>query len=213
MTAAARFVAAAVAACAIAGAALEPAAGQEARAVFGAWQATQALTPLELPLRAPASPDAPAPELAPPSGDPCAPPGMPALLATRRPVEIAASGDRVTLHYAEWDVIRTVYTNPRNRPPAQAASPLGVSFGRWEGETLAIFTTYISYPFYDRAGTTRQSAAVTVLERYAPTAGGAGLSMSVIVTDDATFTRPVETGASFLRAPLGEPLVASECVR
>jgi hypothetical protein len=145
---------------------------------------------------------------------------MPAILDTRDGVDITQRGDLVLIRYAEWDVTRTIYTNPRNGPSRQDPSPLGVSFGRWEGQTLAVFTSYVAYPYFDRTGT-RQSAAVTVLERYAPSADGTRLESQVTVTDAATFTAPVVVaGAMVPRAPTASgdaasapaPLVGSGCV-
>ena len=130
---------------------------------------------------------------------------MPALLDTRAPVEITQQGDKIFIRYAEWDATRTVYTNPRNGPPTQQPSAFGVSFGRWEGETLAIFTTYIAYPYFDLAGTP-QSAAVSVLERYTPSADGSRLESKVTVTDAATFTAPVVIAGSM--AAVGAPAAA-----
>jgi hypothetical protein len=202
-------------------AAQQPAA-QPAPAVVGIWLPAARDVPDPLPLT-----DAARAALAPP---PTCPPGMPALLDTHDAVEITQHGDRIRITYAQWgDAARTVYMNPRNGPPTQEPSPLGVSFGRWEARTLAIFTTYIAYPYFDRAGTP-QSAAVTVLERYTPNADGSRLEWKVTVTDAATFTAPVVmTGAmtatsaevagagaapSSTAAPpsVAAPLVADDCV-
>jgi len=137
---------------------------------------------------------------------PCAAPGMPAVLDTPAPVEITLQGDKILIRYTEWDATRTVYTNPRSGPPTQQPSAFGVSFGRWEGETLAIFTTYIAHPYFDLAGTP-QSAAVSVLERYTPSADGSRLESKVMVTDAATFTAPVVIAGSM--AAVGAPAAAS----
>jgi hypothetical protein len=90
----------------------------------------------------------------------------------------------------EWDGRRTVYMRAGRGPPVQEHSANGISFGRWEGNTLAIFTTYIDYPYADDLGTP-QSKDVTVLERYTPSEDGARLDFEVTVTDPATFTEPV----------------------
>jgi hypothetical protein len=105
--------------------------------------------------------------------------------------------------------MRTVYMNPRNGPRVQDPSPYGVSFGRWEAETLAIFTTYINYPYFDDLGTP-QSAAVTVLERYTPSGGGERLDWVVTVTDEATFTQPV-VRRGFMAYEAGESIKAYNC--
>jgi len=120
----------------------------------------------------------------------CIPPGMPSMLDTPYPVELVERGEQIVMRLEEWDGERIIYMNPRNGPPTQARSPYGTSFGRWEGRTLAIFTLYIDYPYFDDLGTP-QSAGVTVLERYTPSEDGTRLDWTTTVTDEATFTAPV----------------------
>jgi hypothetical protein len=120
----------------------------------------------------------------------CIPPGMPSMLDTPHPIELVDSGEHIAMRFEEWDAERTIYMNPRRGPPNQEPSPHGVSFGRWEGHTLAVFTLYIDYPYFDALGTP-QSAAVTVLERYTPSEDGTRLDWVTTVTDEATFTAPV----------------------
>jgi hypothetical protein len=139
----------------------------------------------------------------------CVPPGMPSMLDTPYPVELIDRGDQILMRLEEWDGTRTIYMNPRNGPPSQEPSPYGVSFGRWEGTTLAIFTTYIRYPYFDDRGTP-QSAAVTVLERYAPSADGSRLDWTVTVTDAATFTEPV-VRKGFMAFEAGEQIKPYNC--
>jgi hypothetical protein len=131
---------------------------------------------------------------------PCIPPGMPVMLATQSPIEFVDRGGRVVVRYEEWEGERTVYLAGGDRPPVQEPSPWGVSFGRWEGATLAIFTTYIDYPYFDDRGTP-QSAGVGVLERYTPSPDGLRLDWEVTVTDDATFTEPVVLRGFMAREP------------
>lgn len=121
----------------------------------------------------------------------CAMPGMPALLDTRQPIELIDAGDRVLIRYAEWRVTRVVYVDPRSRPARQDPSAMGVSFGRFSGDTLEIFTLYIDYPYRDRVGTP-QGEAVTVLERYTPNADSTRLDFEMTVTDEQTMVEPVE---------------------
>lgn len=120
----------------------------------------------------------------------CVPPGMPVMLDTPYPVEFVDNGDTITMRFEEWDGQRTIYMQPGSGPPVQDHSPKGVSFGRWEGETLAIFTLYIDYPYFDDVGTP-QSDAVTVLERYTPSENETRLDWVTTITDAATFTEPV----------------------
>jgi hypothetical protein len=120
----------------------------------------------------------------------CIPPGMPSMLDTPYPIELVDRGEQIVMRLEEWDGERTIYMDPRRGAPNQNPSPAGVSFGRWEGQTLAIFTLYIDYPYFDDLGTP-QSAGVTVLERYTPSDDGTRLDWVTTVTDEATFTAPV----------------------
>jgi hypothetical protein len=139
----------------------------------------------------------------------CVPPGMPAMLDTSRPIEFVADGERILMRFEAWNATRVIYMNPGSGPLSGQRSPRGASFGRWEGETLAIFTLYIDYPYFDALGTP-QSAGVTVLERYTPSADGARLDWRVTVTDDATFTAPV-VREGFMAFEPGVALGLHEC--
>jgi hypothetical protein len=139
----------------------------------------------------------------------CIPPGMPVMLDTPYPVEFADHGDRIVMRFEEWDAERTIYMNPANGPRAQDPSPKGVSFGRWEGATLAIFTLYIDYPYYDDLGTP-QSESVTVLERYTPSNDDSRLDWQVTVTDPETFVEPV-VRRGFMTFEPGETIKPFNC--
>jgi hypothetical protein len=139
----------------------------------------------------------------------CEPPGLPHMLQTPYPIEFSNRGDRIVMRFEEWSGERTIYMNPRNGPPTQDPSPIGVSFGRWEGTTLAIFTTYLDARLFDATGTPLSRAA-TVLERYTPSADGRTLVWQATVTDPVTFTAPVtlEGAMAYVR---GETIKPYEC--
>ena len=88
-------------------------------------------------------------------------------------------------------------------------SPLGVSVGRWDGATLVVTTTRISWPFFSQLGI-RQSPAVEIVERFTPTADGSRLDYEMTVTDAATFTRPVVLRQHWLWLP-SVTLLPYEC--
>jgi hypothetical protein len=192
--------------------AVDRSAPQSPRGIFRVWtpRGRPAADPAGLPLRESAREAARAYQ--PLRDDPalqCIAPGLPVMLDTPYPVQFVEDGDRIVMRFEEWDGVRTVYMNPRNGPRVQDPSPYGVSFGRWEAETLAIFTTYINYPYFDDLGTP-QSAAVTVLERYTPSGGGERLDWVVTVTDEATFTQPV-VRRGFMAYEAGESIKAYNC--
>lgn len=200
----------------VAGAGLFPPPGGAALAagapqgVFRVWTPRGRPSAVELPLTAQAR--AAASEYSALDDDPalrCEPPGMPVMLDTPYPVEFVDRGDRIVMRLEEWDGLRTIYLDPRNGPLVQEHSPNGVSFGRWEGATLAIFTTYIDYPYFDDLGTP-QSRDVTVLERYTPSGDESRLDWQVTVTDPATFTAPV-VRRGFMAYEPGEQIKPYNC--
>ncbi len=139
----------------------------------------------------------------------CEPPGMPSMLDTPYPVEFVAGDDRIIMRFEEWDGLRTIYMVPGSGPPVEEPSAKGVSFGRWEGETLAILTTNISYPFFDDVGTP-QSGAVLVMERYTPDPAGTRLDWAVTVTDPENLSAPVlKTG--YMSWEPGETIKPFDC--
>jgi hypothetical protein len=139
----------------------------------------------------------------------CIAPGMPRILATRYPVEFVDHGDEIVMRLEEWDAERTIYLRPGAGPAIQDPSPFGVSFGRWEGETLAVFTTYIDAAFVDDSGTP-QGRGLTVLERYSPQQDDARLDWTITVTDASTFTTPWVQRGHFAWEP-GETVKPYAC--
>jgi len=173
-------------------AASPPADSQAARGIFKVWTPRGRLTAyatLPLTQRARAAKDA----YVAMKDDPalrCIPAGMPVMLDTPYPVDFVDRGEQIIMRLEEWDGMRTIYMKPDAPPAVREHSPSGTSFGRWEGKTLAIFTTYIDYPYSDDLGTP-QSKDATVLERYTPSDDGTRLETEVTVTDPATYTAPL----------------------
>jgi hypothetical protein len=173
-------------------AASPPADSQPARGIFKVWTPRGRLTAYaSLPLTEPARVAKDAYVAV--KDDPalrCIPAGMPVMLDTPYPVEFVDRGEQIVMRLEEWDGLRTIYMKPGAVPASRERSPLGTSFARWEGKTLAIFTTYIDYPYSDDLGTP-QSKDATVLERYTPSDDGTRLETEITVTDPATYTEPL----------------------
>ena len=140
----------------------------------------------------------------------CAVKGMPTIMEQPYPMEIVDQGDSILLRLEEYDTRRTVHMDRTAAPENQPASNLGYSTGRWEGETLVVTTTRISWPFFDSVGIPQSEAAVLV-ERYTPSEDGTRLDFTMTVTDPATFTEPVEVGKTWLALP-GNQVEPYECV-
>ena len=79
-------------------------------------------------------------------------------------------------------------------------TPLGYSVGRWDGATLIVTTTRISWPYFSQLGI-RQSSEVEIVERFTPTSDGTRLSDTMTITDPATFTAPLELKRSWVWRP------------
>ena len=79
----------------------------------------------------------------------CAPKGMPFIMEQPYPMELVAAGDEILIRMEEYDIVRRVAMKPGVAVRAEPESPLGVSFGRWEGAALVVFTMDIGYPWFN----------------------------------------------------------------
>jgi hypothetical protein len=140
----------------------------------------------------------------------CVPKGMPTIMEAPYPIEFVRQGNGdILLKLEEYDLTRYIYMDPSvTRSPA-APTPLGDSVGQWDGATLVVTTTRINWPFFSQLGI-RQSPAVAIVERFAPSADGSRLDYELTVTDPATFTRPVVLRQHWLWLP-SVTLLPYEC--
>jgi hypothetical protein len=140
----------------------------------------------------------------------CVPKGMPTIMEAPYPIEFVRQGNGdILLKLEEYDLTRYIYMNPGVARSSSAPGPLGDSAGRWDGATLVVTTTRISWPFFSQLGI-RQSADVEIVERFTPTADGSRLDYEMTVTDAATFTRPVVLRQYWLWLP-SVTLLPYEC--
>jgi hypothetical protein len=139
----------------------------------------------------------------------CAPKGMPYIMEQPYPMEILDHDEEILLRLEEYDTVRTVYMTPDAAARGRAASRLGLSVGRWDGNTLVVETTGIDYPHFDKTGIP-QSAAVRTVERFSVNEDGSRLEYSMTVTDPATFTEPVVLRKSWEWRP-GEEVRPYHC--
>jgi hypothetical protein len=113
---------------------------------------------------------------------------MPGVMLNPYPIELVDQGDDIVLRIEEWDTVRTIHMTGA-ADSAGPATPLGHSVGRWEGDTLVVRTTNISWPYFDDIGTP-QSTAMAVEERFTPIENGSRLEYVQTAVDPATFTEP-----------------------
>ena len=130
----------------------------------------------------------------------CVAKGMPTIMEQPYPMEIVDQGDRILLRIEEYDTVRTVHMNETAAPVDQPYSDLGYSTGRWDGDTLVVTTTNVSWSFFDSVGIP-VSEAVEIVERLTPSDDGSQLNLRMTVTDPATFNEPVEVGKTWLAIP------------
>jgi hypothetical protein len=138
----------------------------------------------------------------------CKAKGMPMIMENPYPFAIVKKGNDILIQIEEYDLLRTIHMNQTTAPPGTKPSPLGYSVGRWEGTTLVVTTTHLSYPWFDQAGVP-QSAQSVLVERFTPTADGSRLDYTVTVTDPVNFTKPVTLNRYWL--DLGETIVPYNC--
>ncbi len=175
------------------------AAALASRGLFRVWL-------LEMPLATPNPPLTPAARAASERWDPadnlalrCVAPGMPMATFTGavHPIDLAERDGDIVIRSESFDIARTVHLRTGADPALQPATPLGYSVGRWEGDTLVVRTTRISWPYLDRIGRVPQSDAVVADERFSLDTATDQLVYELTVTDSATLTEPVTMRAVY----------------
>ncbi len=141
----------------------------------------------------------------------CVPKGMPTIMEAPYPIEFVRRNDGdILLKLEEYDLTRYIDMSAAGATrELPQPSPLGFSVGRFDGATLVVTTTRISWPFFSQLGI-RQSPSVEIVERFTPTSDGSRLDYEMTVTDAATFTRPVVLRQHWLWLP-SVTLLPYEC--
>jgi len=130
----------------------------------------------------------------------CAPKGMPTIMEQPYPMEFVESGLDIVLRIEEYDTVRTIHMNQDEAPAETRPSGLGYSTGRWEGSTLVVTTSRISWPWFNQRGIP-QSDRSRLVERFTPTEAGSRLEYELVVTDPANFSEPVRLEKHWLDIP------------
>ena len=139
----------------------------------------------------------------------CRPKGMPTIMEQPYPIEFVKKGDTILIRMEEYDTVRTIDMKPATGAP-RPKTLLGTSHGRWEGSTLVVTTTGISWTYLDPSGVPLGPSA-SLVERYEPTPDGTRLMLRMTVTDPDTFTQPVVLQRSWVWRP-GETVKPYNCV-
>jgi hypothetical protein len=185
----------------------------ENRGIFRVWTNASGLWRRDMPL----TPAAEAARRAfdPVADDPtlnCAPKGMPYVMEQPYPIEFVDNGAEIVLKLEEYDTRRSIIMTPRNAVTRERArSPLGTSFGRWDGEVLVVETVDIDYPYLNGTGIPQGPEARTE-ERFALSADGSRLGYTLTVTDPTAFTEPATFNKVWEWRP-GEQVKPYDCRR
>ncbi len=135
--------------------------------------------------------------------------GMPTLMESPNPIEFVDRGDRLLLRMESFDAERTIWLAPDAIAADAPPTLLGHSFGHWDGAALVVATDRISWRHYSQVGWP-SSDALTLVERFVPSADGARLAYSLTVTDPALFTQPMTFEKSFVWVP-GDAVLPFDC--
>ena len=117
----------------------------------------------------------------------CFRPGVPRATYLPYPFQILQGADTILIAYEFAGTTRTIHmSNVADNP---TATWMGLSRGRWEGETLVVdVTDFNDQTWFDRAGNFH-SDALHVIERYTPVSPH-HLLYEATIEDSKVFTRP-----------------------
>jgi hypothetical protein len=148
----------------------------------------------------------------------CSPPGMPQVITRsgRYAIRFVEMGDDIVLKNEYREIDRVVHMTPADAAAKpRAPTPLGYSTGKWDGESLVVTTTDISWPFFQLYGLegVPQSTEMKIVERFTMTANGNELSYDISATDPKTFTQTVTAeGYRIFRWQPGFEFLPQDCV-
>jgi hypothetical protein len=117
----------------------------------------------------------------------CYLPGVPRVTYMPFPFQIVQTAKYILIAYEFAGASRTIYME--KAPPSPVDTWMGLSAGRWEGDTLVVdVTSFNDQTWLDRAGNFH-SEALHVVERYTPISPDA-LNYEVTIEDPQVFSRP-----------------------
>jgi hypothetical protein len=142
----------------------------------------------------------------------CISPGLPRMLYLPYPFEIIQRQQKITYLFAwnYWN--RHVYLTDKGKEVPYPLS-LGLSHGKWEGETLVITTTDLraDNTLLDSAGMPR-SESMKITERLRLLDSGKTLEARFTFDDPETFTRPWNTVVRFKKLPPSTEIKEDVCL-
>jgi hypothetical protein len=148
----------------------------------------------------------------------CTAPGMPQVITRsgRYAIRFVRSGDDIVLKNEYRELDRVIHMGVgEGAAQRRTPTPLGYSMGRWDGDALVVTTTDIDWPYFQLYGLegVPQSTAMTIVERFKPSADGQELVYDLSATDPETFTRTVTAeGYRVFRWQPGFEFLPQDCV-
>ncbi|MBX2848000.1 MAG: hypothetical protein KTR16_06760 [Acidiferrobacterales bacterium] len=134
----------------------------------------------------------------------CAPKGGVAVMDAPYPIELVDEGDKILFKLEEYDTVREIHLNDIHDDSNIEPSLLGYSTGRWQGDTLLITTSKISYP-YMHVGSTPdyvpQSAVARIQETLRLGEKRDKLFYTLTITDTEMLTEPLVLSRYYVWRP------------
>jgi hypothetical protein len=140
----------------------------------------------------------------------CTPMGMPRVMGQPYPIEFVDFGDEIHLRIELHDLVRVIdMTDERAPNEDRDRTPLGYSRGRWDGQSLLVTTTAVSWPYFNQSGIP-QSAQSVITERFTPDDDSTRLHYELTVDDPVTFAEPI-TLKKYWHWRAGEQILPFDC--
>ncbi|MGE4657890.1 MAG: DUF6152 family protein [Gammaproteobacteria bacterium] len=141
----------------------------------------------------------------------CEAPGMPVTMDTPFPIEFVESGIQIILRVEQWDAMRVIHMDePMITTNNQPSTLQGYSVGVWEGNTLVVETSNVSWPYFDEFGTP-QTEAIRITERFMLSENQQTLTWQATMMDPVTFTEPAGLGTTHYKADPSEAIKPYNC--
>lgn len=140
----------------------------------------------------------------------CVEPGMPVVMDTPFPIAFEEADDGVILRIEQWDGVRMIYIDDDSVTDAWPNSLMGHSLGRWDGRTLIVETSNISWPYVDEFGTPK-SDDYRLVERFTFSADNRRMSWEATANDPLTYEAPAFLGRAGYEWIPGEEVKPYDC--
>jgi hypothetical protein len=140
----------------------------------------------------------------------CQPKGMPLIMEQPLPMAITKGDGVILIRMEEYDLTRIIHMDDKAKTTTVKPSLLGFSIGHFEGKTLYVTTTNISYPYFNQSGIPLSKEA-TLHERFTAIDDGSKMNYELTVIDPINFTKPVELKKTWIHVP-SETILPFDCL-